>query len=735
MKTTFASCLLLASIATGAWAATCLPVVNTPITVDGIVAGADLGVPVHVPASCPNPPADNWRGWGGVAGRGIDLVAGTPGTEKATLLFAAHQGGGANMDKIHFAVHVENAPDFTTNDFLTIYFQANAANGSFGANDFALSIQGIGPAAATPLGQDGCGSPGGTVLYYTFDTGSMSWVPQALPATISLRTSFAYDQVNDPQFQVWELEIGIDVSSLNIANNAQVGLGAKLYLFQAGAGGGTTAYHYPGPATDAKDLTPTPDQGFDFNPNAGGVTPATLDKVTVGNCTFDVVISGQITGSDDQGNPGQFTVLDPNNNNDFDQQTGAAKRQNSFSATVLFTNPANAGDTSTVAVANSGNVRFDIQPYNVSNVPTGTFTMQTVPTSFTKLGTPQALTIKWPVNKTQWLATNGLLNTAGHTCLIVDLLGFTVDLPTGNHQQINLAYVSASTIKERFLISVPKEPIVAEETPKGGIEYILRAHWDNLPPKFQTGSKPFKYRITNASAIGLKSIGHGYYAVRLKPGDQKRVMLEITGGEMPHPNVQYKLSAKAGGDLLQPASGEPPLAIPVKPGSIVSILARGLINVEKHPPSNAGGYAEREPVRERFLLPGEYYRPEDYVGAVVASCDKFRTGFVVGTDSTFVIPEHCDTLFLAVNYIAGRYTDNKGAFDVNVVVGDPVFLPARLPPRGLVANPKFGVPAQMQPGSMLPQLVVDVAQRFKKPKFYRLIPTGYVAYAIYESHP
>jgi hypothetical protein len=41
----------------------------------------------------------------------------------------------------------------------------------------------------------------------------------------------------------------------------------------------------------------------------------------------------------------------------------------------------------------------------------------------------------------------------------------------------------------------------------------------------------------------------------------------------------------------------------------------------------------------------------------------------------------------------------------------------------------------MQPGNILPQLVFDVGQRFKKRHFNRLIPTGYVAYAIYASHP
>jgi hypothetical protein len=644
------------------------------------------------------------------------------------------------MDTIYLAVHVEKAPDFTTNDKLTIYFAADPTQANWDVTkDFALVFDGIGPGAGTPS-NDGCTDPGGQASLYKRDAGNTTWVQQGTaPATIKRKTSYAYDPVNDPQFPLWELEIGIDVSSLNIVNGAQIGLGAKLYLYEAGIQA-TTAYHYPGVATDGHDLTPTPDNGLDFNPNLGGVTPGTLDKVTVGNCTFDVVITS-IMGSDDQGNPGQFTVLQPNSPTDFDQITGAAKRQNQFTATVTFVNPAKLGDTSTVAVANSGNVALFILPFNATMGFTDHILMTNVTDSFIQLGQPITTSIKWPMNKSQWRTT---LNAADHACFDVKLSGFTVDLPSGNEMLQNLAYVSASTIRTSFLVAAPKEITgiaEGERDPDGRIEYILHVHWDNLAPKFLKGGKPFKYRITNASAHGLKDLGKGYYSMRLKPGEEKRVMLEIIGGVMPHPPVQYKLSAKAGGELLQPASGEPPLEIPVKPGSIVSILARGLITTQKHPPSDANGYREREPANEpesaraQYLLRPGFYRPGDHVGAVIASCDKFRTGFVVGNNSTFAVPAKCEKLFLAVNYLAGLYDGNKGDFEVNVVVGDPVFLPARLPATGSVANEEFGVPAQMQPGSMLPQLIVDVGQRFKKPKFHRLVPTGYVAYAIYASHP
>ena len=79
-------------------------------------------------------------------------------------------------------------------------------------------------------------------------------------------------------------------------------------------------------------------------------------------------------------------------------------------------------------------------------------------------------------------------------------------------------------------------------------------------------------------------------------------------------------------------------------------------------------------MRQQFLLHRGLYRPEDYIGAVIASCDKFQTGFVVGMDSTFIVPEGCNGLMLAINDVAGRYDDNKGQFDVFVTVGDAIRL-------------------------------------------------------------
>jgi hypothetical protein len=58
------------------------------------------------------------------------------------------------------------------------------------------------------------------------------------------------------------------------------------------------------------------------------------------------------------------------------------------------------------------------------------------------------------------------------------------------------------------------------------------------------------------------------------------------------------------------------------------------------------------------------YRPEDHIGAVIASCDYFNTSFVVGTDSIFAVPKGCNTLLLAINDFAGHYGANDGELEI-----------------------------------------------------------------------
>ena len=206
--------------------------------------------------------------------------------------------------------------------------------------------------------------------------------------------------------------------TLNIVKGGKVGIGGKLYLFEASVEA-TTAFYFP-------QMVAPNDPFLDVNPNQGGVSARTLEKVTVGGCAFDVVISG-INVTSALGNPATFTVLFEDRPTDFEPGTGNTRpdRQSQFTAIVTFVNPADANDTSPVAVANSGNVTFSILLDKTNLIP-----IATIGASFNQLKQSITTTFKWPMNSAQYREVPFFIASEAH--LVVELTGFTVDLPGNN---------------------------------------------------------------------------------------------------------------------------------------------------------------------------------------------------------------------------------------------------------------------------------------------------------------
>jgi hypothetical protein len=306
-------------------------------------------------------------------------------------------------------------------------------------------------------------------------------------------------------------------------------------------------------------------------------------------------------------------------------------------------------------------------------------------------------------------------------------------------RQQNLTFSHLSTLRDSFLIQASKK----QESPQDFLEYLLRARWKNLPEKFVSPNpdKPVKglwnYQFPNAAAIGLNPIGNGYYLVRLRPGEERRVEIEVTGGAMPMSTRVFRLSPRAGGRAVNPPSGEPPLIVPVKPGMTVTIVAKGLITLDRydkrHPQNTPEGFSDREMGNKRFLMsPKGAYVPSENIGTLIGSFDQnFRTSFRIGGASSFVVPAKATRLFLAVNDIAGQYKDNTGkGFEINVVMTPPVFLPTRL---AIAGNAAIGLPGRADPGANLPRLDIDLINLERAEKLLR--PAGYVSYSFYGSNP
>ena len=226
------------------------------------------------------------------------------------------------------------------------------------------------------------------------------------------------------------------------------------------------------------------------------------------------------------------------------------------------------------------------------------------------------------MNEAQYNVAKADLNASGHTCLFVHLNGFNVNSNPANDNAgpQNLTYTTLSTVRDSFLVSARG----LERSSSGPIEYVLRPRWRNVPSG-AISPKPKKDLVVSLShgqAAEIEGSGQRLLLDALvHPGQERRVDIELTGGKMPAQVSHWTLSPQAGGVLLWPAGGQPPLEIPVKEGQIMTIIAQGLISVDpqRFPPNGPNGFALREPERGFLLSSSNFVAASQAVGAVIGS--------------------------------------------------------------------------------------------------------------------
>lgn len=717
--------------------AECMPTVSNSIQVNGIVVStASPGLPVGCPGD---------QGWAGVFGQSFHDSSGPDITFNSTIFLAGYNKySDATLDSIYLGVHVENDPEIGNKDILTLYFDANGNNSWDNDLDFALLYK-VGP-MTPPSGPDleTCYKEP-QVQFYWYSPDSTSdkkpWKPQQEDAPNAITSKVSWDMddttlTGDPEKEIWELEVGIDVANMTgfsaPSSGTGFGVGAKLYIYQSPVDG-RTPLRWPSNLT--VDNNPN-----HVSPNQGNVVAGSLIHPKVGDCA-DVVFwpdkTTGVTATDNKGRSNKFTRLEEG---DFDA-TGNALKQNHFVANVKFHNPSNLVDV--VAFPNVGKVKFYINPWNVrflgpnnKGYPIGEYTV-----TFDHLNQEKKVSFEWPQTKDQYGQTANdqprqHLKVSEHTCLTVELDGFAVNLNEASDVvKRNLTYIQTSTVRDTFVISSIG---VGPPLGKTILDYILRVKWRNIPPASKKG---WSYKFVNAKKVGLIDLGNGYFSMQMRLREEKRVEIEISGGDMPVPPQEYTLSPRAAGVVLNPSSGDSSLVIPMQPGEIVTIIAHGQIQVnpqDKRWPSNGpNGFSNaRLAAASQFLLSDDYYTPSQHIGALVGSFDNFETAFVVGTDYTFVVPAGVQELALGINDIIGAYDNNTGnGFDLHILITEPVFLPTRLASPG---DANLGLPARPRAGSNLPELDIDVFQTIKiegEEKATLLKPTGYVSYGVYASRP
>ncbi len=250
---------------------------------------------------------------------------------------------------------------------------------------------------------------------------------------------------------------------------------------------------------------------------------------------------------------------------------------------------------------------------------------------------------------------------------------------------------------------------------------------------------PQRWTFANADELGIRPVRGepDWFTVPIREGELLELELAFAGQPLPYEAEEMR---------LEPATdnGTPNMIrIPVQPGQVLSVFAFGQVDVDgprgTMPPVTADGAIRRtrdgQPSpNERFLLNSGYHQPEEHVGALVGSFVGFDgSGFPIGRESTFIVPEGAQTLTLAVN--AAAYTQITGAFDLQIVNSPPLKVPTFGTIRG---DATFDAPRTLPPWAVLTSLnlytyynvetvVNDVATVTRQ-------PVGFSHYAVYASH-
>ncbi len=172
--------------------------------------------------------------------------------------------------------------------------------------------------------------------------------------------------------------------------------------------------------------------------------------------------------------------------------------------------------------------------------------------------------------------------------------------------------------------------------------------------------------------------------VGLPPRGEREVRLTVrVPADTPTTEVEKQtlnLPPTAGGATVPPLgsrSGTDAVSIPVRPGQRLHLSATGQVDLDGGGPWPAAGpdgqNLEKE-VAGKPLLGGQ--PSAQFAGALIGSFTGFvapaidvkvvnlppqPSGFLIGSESTVVVPQGAERLWLAVNDIDGAYADNSGA--------------------------------------------------------------------------
>ena len=275
-----------------------------------------------------------------------------------------------------------------------------------------------------------------------------------------------------------------------------------------------------------------------------------------------------------------------------------------------------------------------------------------------------------------------------------------------------------------------------------------------------------RWQFENAKALGLTPVKgqKNLYEMALNRDQTKQLDLKFIGQPLPYKMTEHRLAATVDGKPNK-------IDLPVKPGTVVSLLAKGDVDVDGKEgplaPATPAGFTrkprpdllraasddvealffnvkqkmigQRKPLadkRQRYLLTEGYYAPNEHVGALIGSFDNFETSFVVGRHKSIIVPARATTMSLAVNATLQDFAVTSGFYEVGVVVTEAPKVPTRTVNRG---DATYNIPPTLPPWQVYVTLSVysfypEAIYHNNKLVGEALRPWGHAHFAIYDSH-
>jgi hypothetical protein len=185
-------------------------------------------------------------------------------------------------------------------------------------------------------------------------------------------------------------------------------------------------------------------------------------------------------------------------------------------------------------------------------------------------------------------------------------------------------------------------------------QLVLREAFVNLDPEFKWDSR----------LAGAEKVGDNRWLASFKQGNEQKLGVWVSPDDrLQIPSTRHVVAPGTGGRDTKP------IQIPVKPDSVITLIADGSIQRGDMPLTASGISPASLRASDKSADLGKLAegRPDRY-GALLGSFDGFKTSFVIGAGASLKVPSNAQSLSLIINDSEEGYAKQEGrGFDVQAI--------------------------------------------------------------------